>query len=137
MININKSVINQIVQKFPEVKGVYVIGSFIRNQQRKDSDFDLVVIVDKVPLERLRNIFNEFNSQLKIENLDLRIVIPEETDPLFLFEIVKGKPLYFRSEKARVEFETRVLKLYYDTQHLRNIYNFYLKERLSKGFYGK
>ena len=134
---LDKNIIKQIGKKFPKITAVYLIGSKARGEERKDSDLDIAIVVKKASIKRLKNIFEEFSKKLQIPNLDLRIIIPEETDPLFLFQVIKGKLLYFKSEKEKVQFETKAMKLFYDTQHLRNIYHFYLKERLSKGKYGK
>ncbi len=134
---VDKNIIRQLGEKFPEIIGVYLIGSRAKGEARRDSDLDIVVVVRKVPVERLKSIFEEFSKNIQLPNLDLRIVIPEETDPLFLFQVIKGELLYSKSEEEKVKFETKAMKLFYDTQHLRNIFHFYLKERLSKGGYGR
>ena len=74
---------------------------------------------------------------VKHPNLDLRVVTKKIDSPLFLFQVAGGKLLYARDEKERVEFEKRAALLYYNTQHLRDIFHYYLNKRLEKGEYGR
>ncbi len=70
-------------------------------------------------------------------NLDLRLILPSQTDPLFLFEIInKGKLLYEKDKGERVNFEVKSMKYYYDTRHLKQIFNLALEKSFKQKTYG-
>lgn len=80
-------------------------------------------------------MYSEIQSVLSHE-LDLRIVTLDSS-PLFLFEVIDGDLLYMKSEEDRVEFVRESLLAYYRTQHLRDIFNHYLDQRIEEGTYGQ
>jgi len=131
--------LKKLLNAIPEVELAYLIGSFQENRLRKDSDLDLVLVVNKAGLQNFdyQEIYGAISKTVQNINLDLRIVAEGETDPLFLFQVSKGMLLYSKSEQKRVDFETKAMLRYYDTQHLRNIFNKYMLERIEKGNYGK
>jgi len=45
----------------------------------------------------------------------------------------KGKLVFERSARARVEFQVRTVNLYIDTEPLRKLYRHYLKKRIREG----
>ncbi len=116
----------------------YLIGSVSRNEQRKDSDIDIVLIVDGIDGISYGELYSKFADALHTDSVDLRVIYPHETDPLFLFQIVKdGQVIYEKNEKERVKFETYAMKMYYDTQHIRDIYNNYLDKRFDNKTFAK
>lgn len=130
MIN-NKLVtqIHEALSKEPRIKLAYVLGSIISGRVKADSDFDLVVVVDDATKINYDQIYQLISNLKFPKDLDLSIV-DKNSSPLFLFQIIStGKCVYQRSEEERVFFEADVLKIYYDTTHLRNIYHSYLKDK--------
>ena len=56
---------------------------------------------------------------------------------LFLYQIVKnGVCVYEKEPYERIKFESQALSLYYDNEHLRNIYHSYLQRSFKEGDYG-
>ena len=45
-----KSAVNDCVDKYPNIHAVYLFGSYARNEQRCDSDIDLLIVDDVVGL---------------------------------------------------------------------------------------
>ena len=111
----------------------YLIGSVSRGEARSDSDIDIVLILNTIKDFRYGEISAKIVDALHTDNADVRVVLPGETDPLFLFQILKeGQILYETSSNARLQFETYALKVYYDTQYMRDVYRQYLNERLDR-----
>ncbi|MDO8498476.1 MAG: nucleotidyltransferase domain-containing protein [bacterium] len=131
---IDQSLISQIkkvLSKESRIKLAYVIGSVISGRVKPGSDFDLAVVVDDITKVSYDQIYQLVSSLNFPKDLDLSIV-DNESSPLFLFQITStGKCIYEKSSAEKGLFEEYVMKNYYDTAHLRNIYSSYLKERFT------
>lgn len=123
------SQIQGVLSKEPKIKLVYILGSVVSGRERVESDFDLAVVVDdadKISYDQVYQLISNLNFP---KDLDLSIV-DKHSSPLFLFQITStGKRIYQKSNQEKVTFESFVMENYYDTNHLRNIYSSYLKER--------
>ena len=112
-----------------EILAAYVLGSVANGKTVKESDFDLAVVVDnkkKLSFEKVYDLISHISFP---KNLDLSVV-DKSSSPLFLFQMIsKGKKVYARNSQETVAFEAFVMHNYYDTQHMRNIYYSYLKEK--------
>lgn len=138
-MQISKEKIASLFTNYPYIKLAYLIGSYAKGLPRADSDLDIALVVEKEDVENINysEIYNKISKIIKHPNLDIRIVVENKTDPLYLFEIAKGKLLYVKEEEKRVEFEKKAMLMYYDSQHLRDIFNKYIDKRIEKGSYGK
>lgn len=121
-----------------EILAVYLFGSQITGFSSKESDLDLAVLVtdkNKISAKELLKLLLAKNSNLSV-NLHLSL-IDMETSPIFLYQIVKnGVCVYEKEPYERIKFESRALSLYYDNEHLRNIYHYYLQRSFKEGNYG-
>lgn len=131
---IDEKPVNQIreaLSKEPKVKLAYVLGSVVSGRSVKESDFDLCLAVDdksKVDYEGIYRLISHIQFP---KDLDLSIV-DKNSSPLFLFQIIStGECVFQKSDQEKINFEAFVLKNYYDTAHLRNIYFSYLKEKFN------
>lgn len=116
-----------------EVVGAYLAGSFVRGEARPESDVDLVVAVKRKQADTASRIYSLIKEIEFPKDLDLTVV-DKKSSPLFLFQVVsKGKRIY--KSKGLTEFEAEVLRGYYDTAHLRNIYFSYLKDKFPSRTY--
>lgn len=131
---IDKKLILEIQQALscePKIKMAYVLGSVVSGRVKTDSDFDLAVVVDDAAKANYDQIYQLIAHLHFPKDLDLSIV-DKNSSPLFLFQITStGRCIYQKSETERIAFESFVMKNYYDSAHLRNIYSSYLKERFS------
>lgn len=126
-----KDVIKQALISYPNLLGVYVLGSYFKGQVTKDSDFDLAVVVKKKTSQDEKEIYKLLYPISFPKNLDLSVV-DKSSSPLFLFQIIStGGCLFAISEKDRVEFEAFVMQAYYDNAHIRNIYYSYLNNKFA------
>ena len=121
------------------VEGVYLFGSQVRGNAIVDSDLDVAVIISdesklsQIDYGRLYNLFSDVFSE---QEVDLRLVT-RESSPLFLFQMLKyGQCLYAPDESQRVDLESDIMRRYYDTQHLRDIYHQYLVKSIKNKTYG-
>ena len=136
---LSKNTINKI-QKILTGKSdaiaAYLFGSQATGFAGKESDLDIAIAVkDKRSLNEL-DFLKLFQDIHFPGNLDLS-VIDNTSSPIFLFEIIcHGKRIYKKNEDEATSFEAEVLRSYYNTRHLRDIYRLYLKENLEKGIYG-
>lgn len=119
--------LQNIFKKLPVVVAVYLYGSRVGAYAAKASDLDMAVIVDDIEGVSYDELYSPISRIIKHIELDLRLA-SLKSDPLYLFEVIKGQCVYQRSDQDRVEFETRVLENFYDGQHIRDIYYYYLKQ---------
>lgn len=118
----------KIFKKMPTVVAVYYYGSRIKGYDTKDSDLDIAVIVQDPRDINYEDLYLQLTNLLTDVEVDLRIVTINSS-PTYLFQILKsGKTIYQRSLQDRVKFETKVLQDFYDGEHLRRIYDLYLKQ---------
>lgn len=121
--------IAQVLQLDPQVISAYVLGSYVKGQNRPGSDFDLAVIVKRKHEHSDAQIYQLIKDLNFPQNLDLSVV-DNTGSPLFLFQIIStGKRVYQASPIESAKFEAFVLHHYYDTAHIRNIYYSYLQQK--------
>lgn len=117
---------------------VYLIGSYAQGSERADSDLDIAIVLQTLKDFNYDSFYSQMSDFFPDKNVDLRIVMATSTSPLFLFQIIKhGILLFEQSRNERLRFENYALKIYYDTQHLRDIYNYYLDKRFTTQLYGR
>jgi len=113
------------------VIAAYVFGSQITGTAGKKSDLDLALVVKNETMIGYGDLYLEINKLFPDMEVDVRIV-SLDSSPLFLFQILKnGICIYKKEESMRINFEVSVMKNYYDGEHLRGIYNHYLKKSLN------
>lgn len=123
--------LQQALKDKPGILAVYVIGSFASANVSQESDFDLAVAVENKNKIAADDIYKLIQPISFPKDLDLSVV-DLSSSPLFLYQIVsKGEKLDLGREKQAIDFESRVLDNYYDTQHLRKIYYSSLKDKFS------
>lgn len=121
--------IDKALQKEEGVISAYVLGSFL-NKSKPPDDFDLAIVTYDKNLKH-KDIYKLLLNVSFPADLDLSIV-NKSSSPLFLFQVIKnGKLIYSKDEKLSKSFEEFVMKNYWDTQHIRNIYNSYLPEKFN------
>lgn len=100
----------------PEVVAVYLYGSQVRGKAKKTSDIDLGVVLQGTRIIKLETPQVEFSQELseilnkKVEVKDLRSARLD-----FAHRVLsEGVLIFSADEKARIEFETDVLRNYFD-----------------------
>lgn len=123
--------IAQSLSRNTSVVAAYAVGSFVQGNAGTESDFDLAVVVENRNAVSQDLIYDLFKGIQFPRNLDLSLV-DRASSPLFLFQVIsKGERIYERTRNDAVQFEAFVLHNYYDSAHMRAIYNAYLKQKFS------
>ncbi|MES2677528.1 MAG: nucleotidyltransferase domain-containing protein [Pseudomonadota bacterium] len=126
-----QKIINIILQYIPNVEAIYVFGSAALNQENKNSDVDIAILL---PVMQAKEIGNLYLTDL---HSDLMLLLKKEVDLINLRaastvlqkEIIsKGKVIFCANLHSKNEFEMLTISFY---QRL----NFERKEILEK-FYG-
>lgn len=121
--------IQKVLKKEPRILATYIFGSYAKGIANKESDFDIAVVVENKKSISESAAYELLKDIPFPKDPDISIV-DKTSSPIFLFQIIKsGAKIYTKDENKTDAFEAYVLKYYYDTQHLRNIYNYYLKEK--------
>lgn len=118
--------LQNIFKNLPHIIVVYIYGSRAKGYARKNSDLDIAAVVDDMQGIDYGKLYLQVSKLIEHIELDLRIATAK-SDSTYLFEMIGGKCLYQRSETDRINFETRVLRNFYDNKHIRDIYYYYLK----------
>ncbi len=109
-----------------EVVAAYFYGSRVSGYHKEKSDLDLAIVVDEVTKVDYLQLYPVVSKVFPDFEVDLRIV-DQDSQPSFLFEVLKnGKCIYKRNEPDRVRFETKAMIDFYDSAHIRDIYDHYL-----------
>lgn len=115
-----------LLEAEPSVRLAYVFGSTARGEARATSDVDIGVVRDGT------GTLTELSERLEralgstVDLVDLR-----RAPPLLVHEVLRdGVVALCRDELERAEFESRALAEYLDTQHLRDVQQLYLRQRV-------
>lgn len=133
-MNIHSKVLNELQRfliKQPKVVVGYFYGSRISGYEARDSDLDLAIAVEDEHIN-YSDFYLQISQIFKHFDLDLRIVTLKNS-PTFLFHVINGQCIYKKSEQDKLNFETKVLRYFYDSQHIRDVYNHYLKQAFKVG----
>lgn len=108
--------IKNVVGKHREIIFAYLYGSLAKGEERKGSDVDIGVFLEK---DFKRDAFYEARLALEIEKevklKNVEIVVLNEKSLRFLNQILRyGKLIISKNEKERIKFETFVTKNYID-----------------------
>ena len=111
-----------------DVRVAYVFGSVARGQHRASSDVDVAVLFAPVPQpSELDDLSTELERAVS-RRVDL--VVLDTAPPLLAHQVIStGRPVVARHDDERADFETRTLRRYMDTAHLRSVQHRYLRER--------
>jgi len=117
-----KDKISRYFSAKPEIKVGYIFGSVAKGAEHKSSDIDIAILVDEKKLPEAASYKYKAGVIVDIigilSNTKVDLVILNES-PLFLcFNVIKdGEILYSGDEVMRVQFETRIMSLYFDQEY--------------------
>jgi len=110
-----RGIFADIVGDFPDLQLAYLFGSRLEENLGPLSDYDIAVVFDRVPLihHRIAHITHSLAKKLDTTYLD---VVDLHDAPIELqFSVIsKGALIYERDVPCRVEYEARVMGLYFD-----------------------
>ncbi len=115
---------------------IYLFGSYAQDTANPLSDIDIAILLsnrNRQDYQELRLFF--INALMRIlHKNDLDVVLLNEASIALRFNIIKnGKLLYVNDEKQRIDFESRAIIDYIETNPLRQEYNKYLFKNIKEG----
>ena len=108
-------VIGETVDQFPEISLIYLFGSQIDGQVGPLSDYDFGVLIDHPesgPYVRSR-LSSALSHGIGIDRIDI-VLLDRAPIELTYTVISHGELLYQRDNAERIEYEARVMGLYFD-----------------------
>ena len=129
--------LRQALAKEPAVLAAYLFGSQALGYAAQKSDFDIGLIVQDDDAVDYRQYYSQVTNAIKGKKVDVRLVAVDDFNPLFAFNVIKPNLcLYQKSEEDRVMVEKKIMKTYFDSQHMRDIYRDYLDKAFQEGSFG-
>ncbi|TMM46375.1 type VII toxin-antitoxin system MntA family adenylyltransferase antitoxin [Colwellia ponticola] len=112
-INFNRHLITAIKQYLPEVKLLYLFGSYASGQQHKNSDIDLAVLLP----QKISTVARwEVQQKLTLEfNVDIDLIDLLSASTVMQNEIINKGICLYDAEDYQGLFEMQVISMY---QHL-------------------
>ena len=124
--------IRQILSEHDEIVAAYIFGSYARGHARADSDIDIGILLEAdmggsgmYPAR----IAGELKEACKTKH-DIDVRILNRGSLRFLHQVLKGKLIFSRDEKKRIDFETSTILGYLDFKPLLEEYDRMRKQRL-------
>lgn len=119
----------------PEVRTLFIFGTFDTPFERKDSDIDIAVLINPAimnyPLESLKNEYYAASTGFSLKCAD--IVILNSAPTLLKHRILKtGRPIIDRDPEYRKYFTARAIQEYIDYRYIEDIYFDKMGKRLRK-----
>jgi predicted nucleotidyltransferase len=123
--------------KSNEVVAAYVFGSYAENVARPDSDIDIAVILEPVPMDTLKYRMAVMDDIKRLTRLDADVIILNEAPRLLQFQVIqKGKVVFERDADKRAVFVMSVASRYYDYKRYFDYHTRHLAERIKEGGLG-
>ena len=141
-MKLNPKIKQQIIKYFqekPEVAAAYLYGSYARGDARPDSDIDLAVLVtDKSKYTGFGIVQVVFAADLtKVVGIKVEVNDLDSCRVDFSHRVLtEGRLLVSNNEDARVNFEEKIIKNYFDLQPILNEYYSNLSDIARKGEIG-
>lgn len=102
-------------QKIPAVVLVYVYGSQAKRQARKDSDIDIAILVDENKADYFKIRLKAMVYLPSILKRDVDVKDLNSSPTTFSYRVIsEGIVIYEKNRKKRVDFETRLMRDYFD-----------------------
>ena len=105
-----------------EVQTAYLFGSYAKGEEGPLSDTDLAILLEEkkalpdLPYGYKAHVVADLTRILQTDRIDL--VILNESPILLRFQVVReGSILYSKRERTRIQFEAKVMSLYFDQEY--------------------
>lgn len=127
-----------------ETRGVvlaYIYGSQATGNAGSLSDVDIAVLFSRGlesrdRFQRVLALIGDLASVFKRD--DVNVLDLDEGAPLLNNNVrLHGRVIFCADERARIAFMIRALQQYEDTEPMRREQNYYLREKIRRGLFGK
>lgn len=119
----------------------YLYGSQATGKAGPLSDVDIAVLFARgvksgERFRRVLELMGDLASAFKRD--DVNVLDLDEGPPLLNDNVrVHGRVIFCADERARIAFMIRALQQYEDTEPMRREQNYYLREKIRRGLFGK
>ena len=114
-IEILRTAIPDILQSMPEITLVYLFGSQAEGHVGPLSDYDLGVLADQAESASYLRSRLAFELGRRISTKKIDIVMLNRASVELAFAVIsRGKLLYQRNDAERIEYEAKIMGLYFD-----------------------
>lgn len=121
----------------PVVMLVYLYGSQAKGESKEDSDIDLAILVDEAKADSLEVQLKAISDLGRISYKEIEVQNLHAVDISFAHRVItEGKLIHSKNIKDKVEYETYVLRQYFDLKPLLDEFYSYLRERARRGLIG-
>jgi len=142
--------IRPIENYLPQLKSVFekhgVVLAFLYGSQATGragalSDVDIAVLFPREVesderFQRVLRLMSDLASLFKRD--DVNVLDLDEGTPLLNNNVrVQGRVIFCADERTRIGFMIRALQQYEDTEPMRREQNYYLREKIKRGLFGK
>jgi predicted nucleotidyltransferase len=120
-------------EKKEQIRFAYLFGSYAKNSQTSLSDVDIAVYLDErldFFTQRLK-LMEEISRDIGGRSIDL--VVLNDSSLILQYEVISHCVILKDNASERVDFETRVLRNYLDTEPLRHSYIEAVKKAFIRG----
>lgn len=129
--------IRNYFSKIPAIVLVYLYGSQAVGEAKNESDIDLAILVDEakadafdLQFKAMSDLGRNINKEIEVQNL-------HAVDISFAHRVItEGKLIHSKNIKDKVEYETYVLRQYFDLKPLLDEFYSYLRERARRRLIG-
>lgn len=124
--------LDQINKQYP-IEFVYLFGSFATEKYNKESDIDIAIMFQEKYESKKEVIIkgNIVDMGMKYFQRKLDVISLNSATPLLKYEVVR-KGILLKESKRRAEFESLVLREYFDFQYYAEAYNKAMIEAIKK-----
>lgn len=119
----------------------YLYGSQATGKAGTLSDVDIAVLFTRgieasERFQRVLRLMSDLASLFKRD--DVNVLDLDEGTPLLNNNVrVQGRVIFCADERTRIGFMIRALQQYEDTEPMRREQNYYLREKIKRGLFGK
>jgi predicted nucleotidyltransferase len=105
----------ELVQGMPEIRLVYLFGSRLNERPGPLSDYDFAVLLDRAAAEPKLRASLAYSLARALNTSQFDIVLLDNAPIELAFRVISsGEILYELDVSSRVEYEARVMSLYFD-----------------------
>jgi len=128
--------LREVMEKEEDILFGYLYGSYVSGPLLPDSDIDIAIYLKpndlKKYLEIEKRLLSTLIDRIHSDRIDLKIL--NMLPLIHQYYVLKGGiPIFIKDEKARVDFDTRVMLRFFELKPYLDEYKDMLFSRIKKG----
>ncbi|MFB6159086.1 MAG: nucleotidyltransferase domain-containing protein [Candidatus Nanohalobium sp.] len=125
-----RSAVREVCQEY-DVVAAYLFGSFVRGEEKEDSDIDVAVFFRDYNINKLLELGRKIQEEAGVEReIDVRAL--NRSGTAFSFRVIsEGEVLYESEASERADVEQMIDRRYHDMKPYFEDYRREMKQRLA------